>query len=437
MREPNDPYSVALGTDRARGSVQYLTAQERSHHVYAIGKTGMGKSTLLESLALQDIHAGRGVCFVDPHGDSAERLAGCIPRARLNETIYFNLADRAYPIGFNPLSEPIDPDRRELMASQLLALFKTLFADSWGEWLEYLLKHCLLTLFEQESTAISLVSLQRMLVEESFREALVSRVRDPLVQQFWRDFFGELRSRDALERVSSTLNKVGKFGLSPVLRNIVGQTRSGFDLRRSMRDGQIVIVNLSKGLIGEDNANFIGSLLVTRIAQLAEERGELPPSERRPFHLFVDEFQTLSTRQFDKVVSEARKFGLALTLAHQNCSQIPDQRVFKSIVKTVGTRVAFSIDYEDAELIAKSFHPLRPDALSDSTRGRFWTRIGSGMPRPIEGFGPDLHDILFRDSLARVIENSQCRFARPRDVVERDFARWWGRPDDLTSFLRH
>lgn len=167
MRELPDDISVSVGSDEAAGHPLILTVPERDRHIYAIGKTGMGKSTFLESLAVQDIEAGRGFCFIDPHGDSAKRIASFIPRSRLNETIYFDAADREYPIGFNPFSEAISADQKELVVSQLLEMFKTLFADSWGEWLEYLLKHCLFTLFEQRSTAVSLISLQRMLMTTS------------------------------------------------------------------------------------------------------------------------------------------------------------------------------------------------------------------------------------------------------------------------------
>ena len=238
-----------VGHRHIDGRALELSVEEQRRHLYAIGSTGSGKTNFLQSLILQDIHQGRGVCPLDPHGDMAAIVAKAIPRERIADTINFDVADRAFPIAFNPVADCGDRDQRELVASQIIATFKGLWRESWGEWLEYLLKNTLLAILERESVGVSLVSIQRILEDPLYRERVLVGVHDPLVRQFWSRF-GEKSQRAQLDEIRSTLNKSGKWGLSLVLRNILGQRRSSFSVSEVMDDGKILIVNLSKGLVG-------------------------------------------------------------------------------------------------------------------------------------------------------------------------------------------
>jgi DNA helicase HerA-like ATPase len=420
----SDEFSISLGNRAAYGGAHLLTTGERARHIYAIGRTGSGKTTLLRSIALQDIHAGRGVCVIDPHGDNVQALADSIPRSRINDTIYFDAGDREHVIAFNPLDHGGGVDDAELVASELVTMFKGLFRDSWGEWLEYLLKHALLTVLAQKNVPVSLVSLQRILDEEGYRTGLVDRLDDPVIRGFWEKYFGRLREREELERISSTLNKVGKFALSPVLRNILGQARSGFDLRRAMDERQIVLVNLSKGRIGADNANFLGSAILSKLVSLALRRSAVPESERVPFYLSIDEFQNFTSDEFTTIVSEARKYALSLLVAHQNYSQI-SPRVVDQVIKEAGTLIAFKVAFEDNERLATAFLPLNANELASTRDGAFWLRSGASEPALIQGYAPDELDRCRTGSFGRVARNSRWRYSRPRAVVERDFRRWY------------
>jgi len=402
-----------------------LSQDERRRHIYAIGQTGTGKTTLLENLVLQDIYAGRGVTLIDPHGDIAHRIANSIPRHRLNDTVYFDAADRDHPIGFNPLSG-VDSTHRELVASGIVAGFKGLWANSWGEWLEYLLKNSIMAILEYPAPGLSLAALPRFLQDTPFRNHVLKYVRDPEVRRFWENFFGELDQRQELERVSSTLNKAGKLTLSPTLRNILGQQRPGIDFKRVMDNNQILIINLSKGLLGADNSNLLGSLLVSHIVHLTMQRAAIPEEARIDHHLYIDEFQNFTTREFESILSEARKYRLCLTVAHQYLDQI-DPVILKAVTGNVGTLAMFSLAAADALALEAEIAPVDATRLMSSKRGSFWVRYRKDgehqEPRQIRGF-PPVSD-LDRNSLKRVINNARTRFATSRAKVEKQLAAWY------------
>ncbi len=416
--------SVSLGAGVSYGKPVLLSSDERARHIYTIGRTGSGKTTFLRSLALQDIYTGRGVCVIDPHGDNAQMLADSIPRSRINDTIYFDAGDKENVIGFNPLSNVEDSFDADLVSSELITMFKGLFRDSWGEWLEYLLKNAVLAITEQKSVPITLVSIQRMLDDDDFREGVLKRVKNPVVLRFWKHYFGEFRKREELERISSTLNKVGKFALSPAVRNIVGQWQSGFDIQQVMDRKQILIVNLSKGRIGADNANFIGAVLMSKIVSTALRRSNIDERDRTDFHLHIDEFQNFTSDEFTTIVSEARKYALYLTIAHQNFDQV-SKNVLGQIIKDAGTLAVFKVSFEDNDKLAKALYPVSPDSLASTQDGEFWLRTSTGSPVLIQGYGPDELDGFRTNSLQRVINNSRWRYSRPRKVVEWDFNKWY------------
>lgn len=420
----NDLFSVALGHSVKNGHQYDISDAERARHIYTIGRTGAGKSTLQRSLILQDITAGRGVTLIDPHGDNARWIANAIPRNRVNDTIYFDAADREFPIGLNPFSDTQDKDTQELVASEILSMFKGLFRDSWGEWLEYLLKHTLMALLQVRKGRVSLLSIQRMLEDEAYREYVLNQVNDPALTRFWVQYIAELGNREMLNRISSTINKTGKFELSTVLRNIVGQSRSGFSIKEVLDKKQILLVNLSKGQIGDDNANFLGSLIVSMMVGQVMRRGAQPEEDRVPHHLWIDEFQNFTTDKFAEIVSEARKYKLRLAVAHQTFDQVPPM-VLNQIIKNAEILTAFGVSFEDADRLANNFRPLRSEALSNAGVGEFWVRSTQYEPELIQGFSPSQLEMFCTESFSRVQKNTRWRFARKRSDTEIKLSNWY------------
>lgn len=419
-----DAFSIAPGTVVANGRRFDLTDVQRARQIYTIGRTEAGKSTLQRCLILQDIHAGRGVCLIDPHGDNARWLADCVPRHRINDTIFFDAADREHPIGLNPLTDSFDPDAHELGASEMLAMFKGLFRDSWGEWLEYLLKHTLRALLEYRSGAVLLLRTQRMLEAEAYRERISKNLDDRALARFWAQYFDRLREREQLDRVSSIINKTGKSELSTVLRNIVGQSRSGFSIERVVDGKQILLVNLAKGQIGDDNANFLVSLLGSMIVGQVMRRSAIPEEARVPFHLWIDEFQNFTTDVFGTIASEARKYGLRPGVAHQTLDQVP-KPVLDQVLKNAEVLTDFAVSFKDADRLESGFRPLRGEALSSTRVGEFYVRTTSDEPHLVTAYAPkDLREFT-RGSFERVRNNTHWRFARPRESVQRDLENWY------------
>jgi energy-coupling factor transporter ATP-binding protein EcfA2 len=343
----------ALGVATFRsGRVTFgIQPEDRRRHVAILGKTGMGKSTLLQHLLTADIRGGHGVALVDPHGDLCEAVLGAIPRSRTNDVVLFDASDTAFPIGFNPLHCPV-PSQRSLVASGVVSAFKKLYADSWGPRLEYILRNAVLALVERPDA--TLLSVLRLLGEPDYRAEIARSLRDPIVRAFWEREFPSLPLRLQAEAVAPIQNKVGQFVTSPVIRNIVGQSGKAFDLRRIMDAGKILLVNLSKGRIGDDASQLLGSLLVTRLQLSAMARADTPEAERRDFHLYVDEFQNFATASFATTLSEARKYHLTLTVANQYLDQL-DEPTRGALFGNVGTLLSFQVGPTDARLLVQQF----------------------------------------------------------------------------------
>ncbi len=343
------------GTTNFRGSnlIFGLPRNDRSRHVYILGQTGTGKSGLLELLTLSDIFYDQGFALIDPHGDFALNILSYIPKRRINDVVYFNPADTEYPIGFNPL-EITDSASKGQVCSELIGVLKRLF-ESWGPRLEYILRHTILALLDNPNS--TMLDITRMLTEKSFREQVVSNVDDPIVKNFWINEFASWNEKFASEAVTPVLNKVGAFTANPLIRNIVGQQQSTFNIRRIMDDGKILIVNLSRGLVGEDNAAVLGSLLVTKIQLAAMSRADIPKlQDRRPFYLYVDEFQNFATESFSVILSEARKYALNLTIANQYISQM-EEHVRSAVFGNVGTMITFRVSPDDSPFLIKYYEP--------------------------------------------------------------------------------
>lgn len=412
-----------IGTTAIWGGEQHVAIADadRSRHTWCIGKTGAGKTTLIRNMIIQDLERGHGVGVIDPHGDLAHELLEYIPRHRTREVVYFAPADLERPIGFNVL-ERVPPDRRPLVASNVVAAFKHSWSDSWGPRLEYLLYNTVAALLDYPSG--TLVGISRMLVSEEFRADVLQHVQDPLVRQYWEHEFAGYSEKMLPEVVSPLQNKVGQLLSAPSIRNIVGQPRSTIDLSKTMNDGRIFIANLSKGQIGEDKANLIGSFLVTRFYLSALERAAIPEQERRQFNLHIDEFQNFTTSSFDSILSESRKFKLCLSLANQYLAQA-EERVRASLLGNVATIIAFRVGSSDAEVLAGEFHPYQPNALTELGRHEVLVKLcrdGMTSEPIIARTLPPVGRPSGRRE--RVLRASRERFGRSRRKVEERINGW-------------
>ena len=355
-----------------------IRLNDRRRHVAIIGKTGMGKSTLLHRLIASDIDAGRGIALIDPHGDLADAVLQTIPRVRTNDVVLFDAGDREFPVSFNPL-DCRRPEQRPLVASGVVSAMKKLHGDSWGPRLEYILRNALLALLEHRGT--SLASLMRLLNDRNYRENIVNRVSDPIVRGFWQDEFARWKPQLQAEAVSPIQNKVGQFLSYPALRAIIGQPHSTINLRRIMDEGQILIVNLSKGRVGEDASTLLGSLLVTELQLAAMSRADVSETHRRDFFAYVDEFQNFATESFATILSEARKYRLSLTIANQYLAQM-DESTLEAVFGNVGSLLTFQVGARDAETLAEQLGgDATPADLMNLPGYTAYTRLlNDGMP---------------------------------------------------------
>ncbi len=395
---------------------------DRRLHMYAIGKTGTGKSTMLENMINDDIKNGRGVAVVDPHGELINHIIDFIPEERLKDIIYFNPADKDWPIGFNPL-ESVDPDLKNIVASGVVGIFKKIFGESWGPRLEYILRNAILALLEYpEST---LLGVMRLLVDKDFRDKVLEKVKDPVVRDFFLNEYNRWQEKFRLEAIQSIQNKVGQFLSSSNIRNIVGQPKSTFDIREAMDSGKILLIDLSIGKIGEDNAALLGSLLITKIQLSAMQRVNIPESQRRDFYLYVDEFQNFATDSFAVILSEARKYHLNLIMTHQYIAQMPET-VSKAVFGNVGTIISFRLGSSDASQIAKEFEPVfEANDLVNLDNYHIYVKMAiDGVTRPAFSaitLPPTAEKNNFRD---KIIELSRERYSKPRAFVEEKIQKW-------------
>jgi len=327
--------------------------RDRLQHIYVIGKSGTGKSTLLENMAISDIERGNGLCIIDPHGDIAEDILKYIPERRKQDLIYFNATEEGTPIAFNPL-KGIHPKYHHLVASGLVSTFKKIWSESWGPRMEYILRFTLLTLLCVPDA--TLLDIQPMLTDSDFRKRALSYCTDEHILSFWSNEFERYSPKVRMEIISPILNKTGLFITSDPLRNIVGQKTNSFRLQQVLDTGKILIVNLSKGQIGEDASSLLGAMLVNAIQLAALHRARMPEHTRRPFYLYIDECHSFVTLAFANILAEARKYGLSLFLAHQYIEQL-DERVRAAIFGNVGTMISFRVGAADAEYLAKEFYP--------------------------------------------------------------------------------
>lgn len=401
-----------------------IKIDDRRRHMYLIGKTGMGKSTLLENMIIEDIRAGKGVAVVDPHGDLAEKIIDYIPTDRINDVIYFNPADIEHPIAFNVV-EQVAPHLRHLVASGLIGVFQKLWADSWGPRLEYILRNSILAVLDYPGS--TLLAVTRMLSDKTFRKKVIAKIQDPVVKSFWVDEFAGYADKFASEAVSPIQNKVGQFLSSSLIRNIVGQVKSAIDMRKIMDEGKILIMNLSKGRIGEDNSSLLGSMMITKIQLAAMSRVDIAEKNRCDFYLYIDEFQNFTTESFANILSEARKYRLNLVMANQYIEQLGDT-VKAAVFGNVGTLVVFRVGAADAEELVKEFTPtfIEEDLVNITKYEMYLKLMIDGIAsEPFSARGlPPLHEDEKTGNLEKVVKVSRERYAKDRKTVEEKIMRW-------------
>ncbi|OGH19764.1 MAG: hypothetical protein A3D74_02380 [Candidatus Levybacteria bacterium RIFCSPHIGHO2_02_FULL_37_13] len=333
---------------------------DRSKHLYIIGKTGMGKSRLIELLTLSDTYQDKGFCVIDAHGDLATDILRFIPKRRIEDVIYFNPSDSEYPIGFNPL-ECFTPEDKHQVVTGFVSIFKKLFASNWTNRLEHVLRFTVLALIEAGNATI--LDIVKLLTDITFRQSVIKRIEDPVVKNFWTHEFSSWNEKFDNEAIIPIINQIGQFLSNDYIRNVVGQKKSRIDFYKSMNSGKIIIINLAKGKLGEDNASLLGSMIITKIQEAAMARVNIRESERREFYLYVDEFQNFATESFNQILSEARKFNLSLTIAHQYIDQLTDS-IRKTAFGNVGSLICFRVGSEDAHFLSKEFAPqFTPDDL--------------------------------------------------------------------------
>ena len=324
---------------------------DRRRHVYSVGKTGTGKSTLIANMAIDDLKKGRGLAVIDPHGDLCETLLDYIPRNRINDTVYFNPADKEFPIKINPL-EVQNREEAELVTSGLMAIFTKIWADVWSARMEYILRNSFLTLTEAPNSTLD--DVLKLLSNKSYRNQVVQKIKSPALKQFWFDEYDKMPDRLQKEAIAPIQNKVGQFTTSPLVRSVIDSPRSSIHIDQIMNEGKILLVNLSQGRLGEDNAALLGAMLITKMQLAAMHRVDVPEESRRDFYLYVDEFQNFATNSFIKILSEARKYRLNIMLANQYMAQIPPE-VQKAILGNAGTIISFTVGAEDAQILFKEF----------------------------------------------------------------------------------
>jgi len=407
-----------------------IKEDDRRRHMYVIGKTGMGKTTLLENMVISDIRAGKGVAVVDPHGDFAEKILNFIPPSRINDVVYFNPADIDYPIAFNVM-EQVDPKYKHLVASGLIGVFKKIWADSWGPRLEYLLRNVILGLLEYPGS--TLLGVPRMLVDKEYRSKVVKKISDPVVKAFWVNEFTKYSNQFTVEAISPIQNKVGQFLSSSLVRNIISQTSSTIDMKEITDSQKIFIVNLSKGRIGEDYSALLGAMLITKIQLAIMGRVDIPEDERKDFYLYVDEFQNFATESFADILSEARKYRLNLIIAHQYINQL-EEVVSDAVFGNVGTIVTFRVGASDAEFLEKEFEPVF--MMNDIVN---LAKYDVYLKLMIGGISGDAFSATSlapmempekKENLEKIIKVSRERYARKREVVEEKVAKWSGVDSD-------
>ena len=421
--EEKQPTFFGLTSFRNQRKKFGIKQDDRRRHFYTIGKTGMGKSNLMENMAIQDIQNGHGIAYVDPHGEGAEKLLDFVPDHRINDVIFLNPADLDFPIAFNVM-EKVDFKYRHLVAGGLMGVFKKVWPDVWSARMEYILNNAILALLEYPDS--TLLGVNRILADPEYRKLVVAEVKDPIVKSFWVTEYARYTQRYEIEATAAIQNKVGQFVSNALIRNIIGQTKSTINMRNIMDEGKILILDLSKGRLGEDNSRLLGALLITKIQLAAMSRVDIPEPERKDFYLYVDEFQNFATESFANILSEARKYRLNLIVGHQYITQM-DEIVRDAVFGNVGTLAVFRVGAEDAEFLEKEFSPefTAEDLVNLSKYNIYLKLMIDGVashPFSAETLAPPIP--LVKSNRYKIIEASRSRYGVKREIVEEIIQRW-------------
>lgn len=421
---------LGITTYRDKNQLFGIKRKDRRQHVYILGKSGTGKSVLMFNMIIQNIKNGDGVCLVDPHGENVEAILSAIPSYRMKDVIYFNPADTDHHIGFNVL-ELIDPQYKHLVASGLMGIFTKIWANAWSARMEYILNNCILALLDTPGT--TLLGIPRMLVDKDYRQKIISNLKDPVIKAFWVHEYEAWQDKFRNEAIAPIQNKVGQFLSTSIIRNVVGQSKSTINIFDMMNEGKIFLVNVSKGRIGEDNSALLGGMIITKIQLAAMERVRIPEESRKDFYLFVDEFQNFVTDAFAGILSEARKYRLNLTVAHQYTAQLvvdKSSAVRDAVFGNVGTTIIFRVGADDAEFLESEFEPeFTPQDIVNLPNYKIYLKLmidgvtsrpfsAKTLPPLVKGGDKQVEE--------EVIRSSRALYCRPKEVVEREINDWSG-----------
>jgi CxxC-x17-CxxC domain-containing protein len=415
---------------RSSDDIFGIKRKDRRQHMYVLGKSGTGKSVLLSNLIIQNIINGEGVCVVDPHGELVEEILHLIPEYRAKDVIYFNPADTEFHIGFNVIQLD-DPKYKHLVASGLMGIFTKIWANAWSSRMEYILNNAILALLDTPGT--TLLGIPRLLVDKDYRQMIIGNLKDPVVKAFWVHEYEQWRDQFRNEAIAPIQNKVGQFLSTSIIRNVVGQPKSTIDIFKIMNEGKIFLVNVSKGRIGEDNSALLGGMIITKIQLAAMERVRIPEEERKDFYLYVDEFQNFATDSFANILSEARKYRLNLTVAHQYTAQLENKdgsKVRDAVFGNVGTMIIFRVGADDADFLEKEFEPefMAQDLVNLPNYHVYLKLMIDGITsRPFSATTlPPIKIYLSKGVKEKIIELSRKLYTRSRREVEDEISKWSG-----------
>ncbi|HAQ03158.1 hypothetical protein A2467_00005 [Candidatus Nomurabacteria bacterium RIFOXYC2_FULL_36_8] len=415
---------------RNSDSIFGIKRKDRRQHMYILGKSGTGKSVLMSNLIVQNIQNGEGVCVVDPHGELVEEILHLIPEHRKKDVIYFNPADTEFHIGFNVIQLD-DPKYKHLVASGLMGIFTKIWANAWSSRMEYILNNAILALLDTPGT--TLLGIPRLLVDKDYRQMIIGNLKDPVVKAFWVHEYEQWREQFRNEAIAPIQNKVGQFLSTSIIRNVVGQPKSTIDIFKIMNEGKIFLVNVSKGRIGEDNSALLGGMIITKIQLAAMERVRIPEDERKDFYLYVDEFQNFATDSFANILSEARKYRLNLTVAHQYTAQLENKdgsKVRDAVFGNVGTMIIFRVGADDADFLEKEFEPefMAQDLVNLPNFHIYLKLMIDGITsRPFSASTlPPLKVDPTSGVKDAIITSSRNLYCRSRQEVEDEISKWSG-----------
>ena len=434
MEIPKLPFNkdltyIGLTSYRDKNQLFGIKRKDRRQHMYLLGKSGTGKSVLMFNMVIQNIQNGDGVCVVDPHGELVESVLSAIPPHRMKDVVYFNPADPDFHIGFNVL-ELVDPKYKHLVASGLMGIFTKIWANAWSARMEYILNNAILALLDTPGT--TMLGIPRMLVDKDYRQKIISNLKDPVIKAFWIHEYEAWQDKFRNEAIAPIQNKVGQFLSTSIIRNVVGQSVSTINIFDIMNEGKIFLVNVSKGRIGEDNSALLGGMIITKIQLAAMERVRIPEDDRKDFYLYVDEFQNFVTDSFASILSEARKYRLNLTVAHQYTAQLVSDKssaVRDAVFGNVGTMMVFRCGADDAEFLEKEFDPeFTPQDLVSLPNYKIYLKLmidgitsrpfsARTMPPMAKG-DPKVEE--------EVIKSSRDLYCKSKEVVEREINNWSG-----------